>query len=116
MQKPSRHIIQFVCIMAVLTAIALQGFTHVVKMKPLEGVVAKEKVVELNFNNYLDGSYQAYLAEHAKRNTGFREFAFASSSSATTTKFAILSSAYSTMTISLRAKTASYSPKCISTT
>lgn len=74
MQKPSRHIIQFVCIMAVLTAIALQGFTHVVKMKPLEGVVAKEKVVELNFNNYLDGSYQGYLAEHAKRNTGFREF------------------------------------------
>lgn len=74
MDKRQYHIVQFVCIMAVLVAIALQGFTHTVKMKPLEGVVADETPVELNFKNYLDGSYQGYLTEHAKRNTGFREF------------------------------------------
>ena len=74
MDKRRYHIIQFICIMVVLVAIALQGFTHKVKMKPLDGVVADETPVELNFKNYLDGSYQAYLTEHAKRNTGFREF------------------------------------------
>lgn len=60
--------------MTVLIAIALQGFTSVVKMKPLEGVVAKEKAVTLNWETYRDCSYQDYLTEHAKRNTGFREF------------------------------------------
>ena len=74
MKKPGHHIIQFVGIMTVLTAITLQGFTHIVKMKPLEGVVASEKPVKLEFKTYLDGSYQGYLTEHAKRNTGFREF------------------------------------------
>ena len=68
------HIIQFVCIMTILCAIMLQGFTHIVKIKPLEGVVAKEEPITLNFKTYLDGSYQDYLANHAKRNTGFREF------------------------------------------
>ena len=74
MDKHRYHIIQFVCIMVILIAIALQGFTHKVKMKPLEGVVAEETPVKLNFKNYLDGSYQSYLTEHAKRTTGFREF------------------------------------------
>ena len=68
------HIIQFVCIIAVLAVIALQGFTGVVKTKPLEGVVATEKPVKLTFETYLAGSYQDYLSEHAKRHTGFREF------------------------------------------
>ena len=74
MPHPRYHIIQFVCIMAVLAAIALQGFTGVVKMKPLEGVVATEKPVKLTLETYLDGSYQAYLTKHAKSHTGFREF------------------------------------------
>lgn len=74
MNAPKHHIIQFVCIIAVLTTIVLQGFSHVVKMKPLEGVVSKEKTVDLNWKTYLDGSFQDYLTEHAKRNTGFREF------------------------------------------
>ena len=73
MKKPRHHIIHFICIMAVLAAIMLQGFTGMVKMKPLEGVVAKEKKTELTLDTYLDGSYQNYLTEHAKRNTGFRE-------------------------------------------
>ena len=60
--------------MAILSAIMLQGFTHVVKIRPLEGVVAKEEPVSLTFGNYYDGSYQNYLTDHAKRNTGFREF------------------------------------------
>jgi len=60
--------------MAVLSLIALQGLTHFAKVKPLEGVVAKEKEVPFTFKTYLDGSFQEYLTEHAKRNTGFREF------------------------------------------
>lgn len=74
MKGPTHHSIQFITIMITLATIALQGFTHFVKMKPLEGVINKEKTVELNWETYLDGSYQDYLTEHAKRNTGFREF------------------------------------------
>ena len=66
-------LIQFICIFTVFTAILLQGFTHVVKMKPLAGYVPDEKPVELTFKTYLNGSFQDYLSDHAKRNSGFRE-------------------------------------------
>ena len=74
MQKP-RFIIQFVCFAAVFVAILLQSFTHCIKMKPLKGFDKEEQApVALTFETYYDGSYQDYLTEHAKRNTGFREF------------------------------------------
>ena len=66
-------LIQFVCILMVLTAIFLQGFTHVVKMKPLSGYVPDEQPVELSFKTYYNSSFQNYLTDHAKRNSGFRE-------------------------------------------
>ena len=75
MNKKPHFIIQFVCISAVLAAILLQSFTHIVKMNPLKGFDKEEQPpVELSFKTYYDGSYQDYLTEHAKRNTGFREF------------------------------------------
>lgn len=75
MNKKPHFIIQFVCISAVLAAILLQSFTHIVKMNPLKGFDKEEEPpVELSFKTYYDGSYQDYLTEHAKRNTGFREF------------------------------------------
>ena len=74
MKKQRHHIIQFVCIFAVLVAVMLQGFTKAVKMEPLKGFTKEEKPVTLNFKTYWDGSYQDYLTEHAKQNTGFREF------------------------------------------
>ena len=75
MSKPRHHIIQFGCILAVLTAIMLQGFTKAVKMKPLSGFEKEERPpVALDFKTYYDGSYQNFMTEHAKRNTGFREF------------------------------------------
>lgn len=75
MNKKPHFIIQFVCISAVLAAILLQSFTHIVKMNPLKGFDKEEHPpVELSFKTYYDGSYQDYLTEHAKRNTGFREF------------------------------------------
>ena len=75
MNKKPHFIIQFVCISAVLAAILLQSFTHIVKMNPLKGFDKDEQPpVELSFKTYYDGSYQDYLTEHAKRNTGFREF------------------------------------------
>lgn len=44
-------------------------------MNPLKGFDKEEQSpVELSFKTYYDGSYQDYLTEHAKRNTGFREF------------------------------------------
>ena len=73
MNKKPHFLIQFVCILAVLTAILLQGFTHVVKMKPLAGYVPDEQPVKLSFKTYYDGSFQNYLTDHAKRNSGFRE-------------------------------------------
>lgn len=74
MNLRQNHIIQFVCMTGALTAIMLQGFTHAVNIKPLEGIVAEEKETGFNFKTYLDGSLQDYLAERARRNTGFREF------------------------------------------
>ena len=75
MNKKTYFIIQFVCISLVLVAILLQSSTHFVKMKPLKGFDKEEQApVELTFSNYYDGTYQDYLTEHAKRNTGFREF------------------------------------------
>ena len=57
MNKKPHFLIQFVCILAVLTAILLQGFTHVVKMKPLAGYVPDEQPVKLSFKTYYDGSF-----------------------------------------------------------
>ncbi len=76
MSGKRHHIIQFVCIIAVLTAILLQGFTGVVKMRPLSPYIDVVEVVkqDLSFKTYLDGSYQEYLAQSARKKTGFREF------------------------------------------
>lgn len=73
MNKKPHFLIQFICIFLVLTVILLQGFTHVVKMKPLSGYVPNEQPVKLSFKTYFDGSFQNYLTDHAKRNSGFRE-------------------------------------------
>ena len=76
MNDKPRHTIQFACIMVLLGAIVLQGFTRVVIMKPLSPytspVVVEEK--DLSFKTYLDGSYQEYLADYARQRTGFMEF------------------------------------------
>ena len=59
-----------------LAAIVLQGFTGIVKMKPLSpytsNIVVEKQ--DLSFKSYLDGSYQDYLANKARQKTGFREF------------------------------------------
>lgn len=73
MKKKTHFLIQFICIFTVLSFILLQGLTHSVKMNPLDGFVPDEQPVELSFKTYFDGSYQDYLSEHAKRNSGFRE-------------------------------------------
>ena len=76
MNKQRHHIIQFVCITTLLVAIVLQGFTGVVKIKPLSpytsNIVVEKQ--DLTFETYLDGSYQEYLAQLARKKTGFREF------------------------------------------
>ena len=76
MNNQRHHIIQFVCLSALLVAIALQGFTGMVKMKPLSpytsNIVVEKQ--DLTFKTYWDGSYQEYLAQQARKSTGFREF------------------------------------------
>ncbi len=79
MNKQRHHITQFVCIMTLLAAIALQGLTHVVKPKPLlnymnQPITYQVQKKEFNINTLHDRSYQNYLAELAWQNTGFREF------------------------------------------
>ena len=76
MNKQRHHIIQFACIMALLAAIMLQGFTHIVPTKPLSHYTDKVKVEKqkLSWNTYHDGTYQEYLAQQARKSTGFREF------------------------------------------
>ena len=73
MNKKPHFLIQFVIILVAFTAILLQGFTHVIKMKPLAGYVPNEQPVKLSFKTYYDGTFQNYLTDHAKRNSGFRE-------------------------------------------
>ena len=68
------YTIQFVCLVAVLAAILVQGLTRVVEMKPLDGYTKNKEAVELNFWTYYDGSFQEYFTEYAKQHTGFREF------------------------------------------
>ena len=73
MNKKPHFLIQFVIILVAFTATLLQGFTHVIKMKPLAGYVSDEQPVKLSFKTYYDGTFQNYLTDHAKRNSGFRE-------------------------------------------
>ncbi len=73
MNKKPYFLIQFIIILVAFTAILLQGFTHVIKMKPLAGYVPDEQPVKLSFKTYYDGTFQNYLTDHAKRNSGFRE-------------------------------------------
>ena len=73
MNKKPHFLIQFVIIFVAFTAILLQGFTHIIKMKPLAGYVPNEQPVKLSFKTYYDGTFQNYLTDHAKRNSGFRE-------------------------------------------
>ena len=76
MNKQRHYIIQFVCITALLAVIVLQGFTSMVKLKPLSpytsNIVVEKQ--DLTFKTYLDGSYQEYLAQLARQKTGFLEF------------------------------------------
>ena len=76
MNKDRRHSIQFVCIITMLSVIVLQGFTGAVKMKPLSPYTDNVMVFkqDLSLETYLDGSYQEYLAQSARKHTGFREF------------------------------------------
>lgn len=76
MNNQQRHIIQFVCIIALLTAIVLQGLTGVVKTRPLSPYIDQLEIVkqDFSFEHYRDGSYQKYLAQKAWKKTGFREF------------------------------------------
>lgn len=76
MNSTKHHIIQFVCLMTVFTLVMLQGFTGAVKMRPLSPYIDHVEVVkkDLNFETYLDGSYQDYLFQYARKKSGFREF------------------------------------------
>lgn len=76
MNKDKYHFIQFICFMAILTLVMLQGFTGVVKMKPLSPYIDNLVVTKqsLSFKTYLDASYQDFLANNARKKTGFKEF------------------------------------------
>lgn len=74
MNNKAPFLIQFCCVFVMLIVVMFQGFTHAVEMKPLKGFLEEEDTVVLTFKTFYDGSFQEYLTEHAKRNTGFREF------------------------------------------
>ena len=74
MDKQRHFFWQCCCILALMTAILIQGLTDVVKMKPLKGFVKTTQTETLGFKTYYDGTYQASLTEWAKQHTGFREF------------------------------------------
>ena len=74
MNKKPCFTIPFVCFLAMLTIIMIQGITNVVKMRPLDGFTQGVRKEKLSLKTYLDGTYQAYLTRMAKQHTGFREF------------------------------------------
>ena len=57
-----------------LLAVLIQGLTRMIPMKPLDGFTDELKKDTLSFETYYNGSYQNYLTQYAKLNTGFREF------------------------------------------
>ena len=73
MRDHLHHSIPFVCLLTLLLAVTLQSFTRWVPLKPLKGYTEPLEPVECHPSTCLDGSYQAFLADLAKRNTGFRE-------------------------------------------
>lgn len=73
MNKKPHFSFQFICMTAILVAIMVQGITHVVKLKPLDGFTKPNEVVKLNLQTYFDDTYPKYLTNLAKENTGFRE-------------------------------------------
>ncbi len=75
MDKKTHFTIQFICFAILFALILLQSFTGFIPMRPLEGFDKEESApVKLTFETYLDSTFQDYMTEHAKRNTGFREF------------------------------------------
>ena len=73
--KNYRHFfLQFLLVIILLSTVLLQSFTHIVTLKPLDGFTKGVKKEKLTFKTFYDGSYQAYLTQYAKQNTGFREF------------------------------------------
>lgn len=74
MNKKPYFFIPFIVFLTLLTAIMVQSFFPVVKLKPLNGFTKEAKLLPLNWKNYRDGSYQEHLTQYAKQHTGFREF------------------------------------------
>ena len=74
MRNDRPFLLQCILLIAVLLAVLLQGFTHQVPMKPLNGFTENLQPTQLSFQTYYNGSYQKYLTKYAKQNTGFREF------------------------------------------
>ncbi len=74
MKRPVCYTIQFASILVVLLAVLLQGLTHAVNTKPLHGYTDELDTVPLRFSTYYDGTFQDFLTDYAKENTGFREF------------------------------------------
>ena len=68
------YLIQFVCLSVLLLMVLVQGLTHWMPMKPLDGFTDELTPVEARFSTYYDGSLQDYLTQYAKQHTGFREF------------------------------------------
>lgn len=67
-------LVQFIFITVLLLVVLAQGLTHAIPMRPLDGFVDELKKDTLSFKTYYRGSYQSYLTQYAKLNTGFREF------------------------------------------
>lgn len=66
----------FALIAAACIAIVVQGFTHVVPLKPLSRYTDHITIEKqgLSWATYWDGSYQEHLAQQARKSAGFREF------------------------------------------
>ena len=72
--KQRHFIIPFLCLMLLMTASLVQGFTHWIPAKPLSGFYDAKSRVKLSMDTWMDGSFQDYLTDYARVHTGFREF------------------------------------------
>lgn len=70
------HTILFTLTVSLLLLVLMQSLTHWIPMKPLEGYTNEAELQKdtLKMKSIMDGTYQNYLSEYTKRNTGFREF------------------------------------------
>lgn len=74
MNKNKLYKILFISIIATLTIMFVQTFTHLFSLKSLKGAENNVEMPSLTFDTYKNGSFQTDFDQYTRSNLGFREW------------------------------------------